>query len=59
MISSFLHDLFVKSPLLGVPILGLALFLVTFVVILVVTYRRSAKSYDEVARLPLQEDRRE
>jgi cbb3-type cytochrome oxidase subunit 3 len=46
----------IHSNLLVLPILALFLFAAVFVAIFVRTYRRSAKSYDALANLPLAEE---
>ena len=54
-----LRELVSRSPLLGVPFFALFLFLTVFVGNFIRTYGRRASSYDEVARLPIDEDRHE
>jgi hypothetical protein len=54
-----LRDLVTRSPLLGVPFFALFLFLTVFVGNLIRTYGKRASFYDDVARLPIEEDRHE
>ena len=51
-----LRDLVTRSPILTIPMSALFLFLTVFVGNLVRTYARRAASYDDVARLPLDEE---
>lgn len=48
--------MFADSPLLALPILSLAIFLGTFLLVAARTYRRSASEYDAFAALPLGDD---
>jgi hypothetical protein len=48
-------ELLMKSPLLALPLFALFLFLGMFLVMLVITARRRARTYDAVASLPLDE----
>ncbi|MBX3232465.1 MAG: hypothetical protein KIT84_15940 [Labilithrix sp.] len=49
-------ELLAKSPLLLLPLAAFVLFLVVFATVLFVTMTRKARSYDPVARLPLDDD---
>ena len=51
-------ELLMNSPLLALPLFALLLFLFVFRVMLVVTARRRAQTYEEIASLPLQGDDR-
>jgi cbb3-type cytochrome oxidase subunit 3 len=53
MLSVFLRDYFVRSPVLGLPILALVIFLVVFTGILLRTLWRGAGRFSAVADLPL------
>lgn len=46
-------ELLAKSPMLALPLVALFLFLAVFAVVLVVTLRRRAATYDAVASSPL------
>lgn len=51
-----LVDFFANSPLLALPVLALVLFILVFGSVIVRVVRAGARSYDEVARLPLEPD---
>ena len=51
-----LRELVTRSPILTLPLFALFLFLTVFVGNLIRTYGRRASFYDEVARLPIDED---
>lgn len=51
-----LRELVTKSPVLAVPLAVLFLFLIVFVGTFALTYRRRASAYDDLARLPLDEE---
>jgi len=48
-------ELLATSPLLALPLVALFLFLGIFIGIFLLTMRKKAKSYDPIARLPLDE----
>ena len=50
------RDLMTHSTLLALPLLSLFLFAAVFVAIFVRTYRRGAKDYEAMAKLPLAEE---
>lgn len=50
------HQLFVNSPLLVFPLIGLATFVAFFVATTVRVYARRAAEYDHLAALPLAGD---
>ena len=54
-----LRELVTRSPILGIPFFALFLFLTVFVGNLIRTYGRRASFYDDVARLPIDEDSHE
>lgn len=54
-----LRELMSRSPLLTVPFTALFLFLTVFIGNFIRTYGKRASFYDEVARLPIDEDRHE
>ena len=54
-----LRELVTRSPILSVPLFALFLFLTVFVENLIRTYGRRTSFYNEVARLPIDEDRHE
>ena len=51
----FLTNWFTGSPLLWGPIVALVLFGAIFTLVAIRVYRRDAASYDELARLPLED----
>ena len=54
-----LRELVSRSPILTVPFGALFLFLTVFVGNFIRTYGKRASFYDDVARLPIDEDRHE
>jgi hypothetical protein len=52
-------ELLMRSPLLALPLFALLLFLSVFLVMLVVTARRRAQTYEAIASLPLADDAHE
>jgi hypothetical protein len=48
--------LFDQSPLIAFPIIGLALFGISFVAILIRTMRRTTEDYRSIANLPLADE---
>jgi hypothetical protein len=56
MLSQMIAKMFADNPLTIFPTVGLALFMGVFVVVSINTMRRRASSYDELARLPLEND---
>jgi hypothetical protein len=54
-----LRELVTRSPILTLPLTALFLFLTVFVGNLIRTYGRRASFYEEVERLPIEEDRHE
>jgi hypothetical protein len=46
-------DLLATSPLLALPLVAMFLFLAIFLGILILTMRKTARAYDPIARLPL------
>ncbi len=52
-------EYFQSSDLLGWPLLAMALFIAVFVASIIRLARRRAADYDEIARLPLEDDRHE
>ena len=49
-------DLLIHSPVLGLPLGALFLFLAVFLVVVVRTMRRTAATYSDVEQLPLTKD---
>lgn len=49
-------ELLARSPLLVLPLCAFVLFLVVFLTVLFVTFRRKAHAYDPIARLPFHDD---
>jgi hypothetical protein len=49
-------ELLAKSPLLVLPLVALFLFIAIFAGIFIITMKKKAKSYDPIARLPLDGD---
>jgi len=56
MLSQMFAKLFSGNPLTMFPSVGLAIFMSVFVVVTVNVLRRKAAAYDEIARLPLDDD---
>ena len=49
-------ELLARSPLLALPLVAFFLFLVVFVTVFLVTMSRKARAYEDVARLPIDDD---
>ncbi len=52
-------ELYAGSELMGWPLLALVLFIAVFAAAAVRVVRRGRSAFDEVARLPLEDDRHE
>jgi hypothetical protein len=49
-------ELLGKSPLLALPIAALFVFIAIFAIVLFLTMRKRARTYDAIASLPLEDD---
>ncbi len=56
MLSQMIRQLFTENPLAAFPTVGLFIFMVVFAGIGVRVWRRRAAAFDDVARLPLEEE---
>jgi cbb3-type cytochrome oxidase subunit 3 len=56
MLSQMVAKLFAGNPLTMFPSVGLAIFMGVFISVTVSVMRRKAAAYEEIARLPLDDD---
>lgn len=49
-------ELLMRSPLLALPLFAFFLFLVVFLTVVIMTMSRKARSYESIARLPIDGD---
>lgn len=56
MLSQMFGKLFAENPLTLFPTIGLTIFMAVFFAVTVNTLRRRAAAYDDLARLPLEND---
>jgi hypothetical protein len=50
------RQFFIQSPVLALPVLAMAIFMLTFAVVVFSTFRKKAQGFDPVAALPLDEE---
>ncbi len=50
------RQFFTQSPVLALPVLSMAIFMLTFAAVVFATFRKKAHGYDPLAALPLDED---
>jgi cbb3-type cytochrome oxidase subunit 3 len=56
MLSQMARQLFTDNPVTMLPSIGLWIFMIVFAVVTISVLRRRASSFDEVARLPLDDE---
>jgi hypothetical protein len=56
MLSQMVRQMFTGNPLVVLPTIGLAIFMTVFTIVTIRVLRRRGDSYDDVARLPLDDD---
>lgn len=56
MLSQLFRQMFTGNPITLLPSIGLAIFMVVFTAVTINVLRRRAAAFDDVARLPLEDD---
>jgi hypothetical protein len=56
MLSQMVRQMFTGNPLTVFPTIGLAIFMTVFAVVTIGVLRRRADSFDDLARLPLDDE---
>lgn len=56
MLSQMVRQMFTDNPITALPTLGLAIFMTVFAVVTITVLRRKSTSFDDVARLPLDDE---
>jgi len=50
------RQFFTQSPVLALPMISMAIFMLTFAAVVIRTFRKKAGGFDPLASLPLDED---
>lgn len=56
MLGQMFRQMFLDNPITALPTIGLTLFMVVFAGVTIAVLRRNAASFDEVSRLPLDDE---